>query len=182
MKLEYYEWTCLVCGDIARFTGRDIFSPFPRWFTIETEGNNFSNEYPRFSSVVCSFDCLKGAHIVVENYVLDGGSISRKKEIDATICDFCGKIYSYDKANPVIGGNQSSDWIKENSSAGSMDFCSRKCQHEYHKNMEKAFSKICDFDKNPLDKRILLASIDLPNLKKSFKDLKDRMFSVGMDL
>jgi hypothetical protein len=122
---------------------------------------------------VCSIDCLEKAGIIIRDIIQNRRhSIPRKKHIDATICNQCGKVVQVDR---LIGLPSLENWIEEKSSAGRKDFCSAECQKNHFVHPENSFFAHFNFD-DPIMMRHLIDSIDSPDSMEQMKKNSKRIF------
>lgn len=175
MKIKYHQWTCIGCGQTIRFTGKNIFSALPYWFTIRTEGCVSSSERPSFDTCACSTACLEKAGKIIEDFIKNHPyRIPTKKSIESTICDQCGKVEEFDKLNPLFGGRDPlEDWTWEKNSKGRKDFCSDECKKNHLLHPEESVFAGLKFD-NPWDEARLIQAIGSPDFKEAIKPRKIR--------
>lgn len=176
MKIKYCEWTCVGCGNIQRFTGKNVLSSTPYWFTIRTERCRSSSHQPSFDTCVCSTRCLENAGVLIEEYIKHRTyTIPNKKEIEVTICNQCGKVNKVDTLNMVIGPDPLAEWIREKTSAGRKDFCCSECNKNHIIHPEESIFVDLKFE-NFWDVQHLIEVIDSPNLKEAIKPPKSIFF------
>jgi len=170
MKRKYEEWTCVSCGEVRRFTGRNVISSLPYWFTIRTEGCVSSSHQPSFNTCACSTACLEKAGKIIEDFIKNHPySIPAKKRIEAVICDHCGKTEKFDELNPPFGGGDPLEyWTMEKNRGGRKDFCSTECRKNYTLHPEDSVFAGLEFD-NPWDEARLIKAIDAPHFREAIK-------------
>jgi hypothetical protein len=141
MKIEYMEWTCLVCKkDIRILKETNKISFMPYWFTIKTEGCLTSSECPSFNTSVCSIACLALASDSIEQSIAKKDfSIPNKKDIEATICDQCGKVVKVDSLNLFCClPDLPKGWAWKKNQSGEFHFCSSDCEQNNFLKPEEA--------------------------------------------
>jgi hypothetical protein len=167
MKVTYHEWKCVGCPTVVRFTGKNIFSLRPDWFALSTEAS--SNEIPRLNTSVCSIDCLEKAGFIIRDFSQNRRhAISRKKHIEATICDRCGKVVKVDRLNMICGPSPLEHWTWEESPEGRKDFCSTECKKNHFTHPENSVFVNFKFDE-PMAMKHLIDAIDASDFVEQIK-------------
>lgn len=155
----------------VRFTGKNVFSPVPYWFTIRTETIISSSDRPSIDTTACSTDCFEKAARVITAQKTE---IPDKKFIDATICDQCGKVVQIDELHPRFGGrNPLENWISSKSSSGKKDFCCEDCQRHHLANPEQSVTtRFRQEGRDWVERDLLkaLASLDQENKIRAQED------------
>lgn len=169
MKTTYHEWKCIGCARVVRFTGGNIFSPMPYWFTLKTEGHVSSSERPSINTSVCSTTCLEKASVIIQDFIQSRShSIPQKRHIKATFCDQCGKVTKVDKLNMVFGPSPLQSWTYEETPEGRKDFCSTECKKSHSVHPEN--SVFINFKSDdPWEMRRLIELVDAPDFVEQIK-------------
>lgn len=169
MKIKYKEWTCLVCPKIAQIIEDDAVKTTPYWFTVRTERCMFSSERPSINSTVCSTECLeKAGEVIRESIRKHNFSIPNKKDIEATICDQCGKVILIDSLNQICGPSPLWGWISKEMPGKKLNFCCVECEkNNILKPEESVFFKVEIV--TVFDKQRLLKAIDSQNFREAIR-------------